>query len=150
MENKEEKKPEFKMASPETFQQFQDAMTPEMEMRQLKEFIYDYETPTTLKNRFFSINDKQAVLGNLDAKEILRLDIKEDLVFALHFMGIQRWRITFDNLFDIEQLKLKSFKANRRGKMGFERQALITTILRQKADVTTISEQPKKKRFRWF
>lgn len=148
MNEQEEQKQQspVKLATPESISQYDDIMTPEIEIKQTKLFITDNEIPKDLKQRFWGIVDKQSMIGNLNDEEILAVDNKEDLAISWHFMGVPRWEITFDDLFFIEQLKLKSFKATRRSRHGFERMALVTQKVEQKADITQLQQPVKKKR----
>jgi len=137
-----------KLISPEKLSDYDNIMNPEIELKQTKLFIEDMELPEETKKRFWGMVDKQAIIGNLSEEEIMAVDNKEDLAIAWHFMGIPRWKISFDDIFSIEQLKLKSFKATRRSKGGFERMALVTQKVRQEANIVNLSDAVKKKK-RW-
>lgn len=147
----EQNKPAFPLFPKETFQQFQDQTTPEAELRITREFIQDHEIPEHLKARYFALVDKQAVIGNLDPKDIERHDNKVDLIETLGHMGTPRWEIKFDDLLGMEQLKLKTFKAVRRSRSGFERQMLVTQRAEQKANVVSLTQEGKRRRkWRFF
>lgn len=149
----EERKPQqgVKLISPEKLSDYDNIMTPEVELKQTKLFIDDNEVPHKTKQRFWSMVDKQAVIGNLSEEEVLLVDNKEDLAIAWHFMGTPRWEISFDDIFDIQQLKLKSFKATRRSKGGFERMALVTQKIKQEANIVNLTDAVKrKKKWKFF
>ncbi len=151
MESDERQQLPVKLIGPESMGQFHDATTPEVELKQMRMFIDDVSTPEDPEDRFWGIIDKQGVLSNLSEQEIIAVDHKVDLAMLWDKMGKPRWTRTFNDLSNDTQLKLKAFKMIRRSKGGFERMALVTQKVEQKANVVSITGEARKRRkFKFF
>lgn len=127
---------------PESAFDYQQAMTPEAELKQLLHFIYD----NTGLEEYFGIFDKQGVLSNLTEEDIKVIDRRVNLILLWARMGRPRWSTTFNDLSREAQIKVKSFKQHRRSRGGFERMALVTQKVEQKANVVSIAGEARRKR----